>query len=100
MSPRVHLVIAAGALLALLPAIAQKGLSPSPKTAVRSANSHSTQTPEEPQGQRVFRQNCARCHDAPQSFPPQVSGTILRHMRVRASLSAADEKAVMEFMNP
>lgn len=51
-------------------------------------------------GEQVFQQNCSRCHNAPQGFPPQISGTILRHMRVRASLSAADEKALIKFMNP
>ena len=51
-------------------------------------------------GERVFQQNCSRCHNAPQGFPPQISGTILRHMRVRASLSAADEKALLHFINP
>jgi cytochrome c5 len=51
-------------------------------------------------GQKVFQQNCSRCHDAPEAFPPQISATILRHMRVRASLSDADEKALLHFMNP
>jgi cytochrome c2 len=51
-------------------------------------------------GQRAFQQNCSRCHNAPQGFPPQISATILRHMRVRASLSAADERALLRFMNP
>jgi mono/diheme cytochrome c family protein len=51
-------------------------------------------------GERVFQQNCSRCHNAPQGFPPQISGTILRHMRVRGSLSAADEKALLQFLNP
>lgn len=51
-------------------------------------------------GQKVFEQNCSRCHNAPQSFPPQISATIIRHMRVRASLSAADERALLRFMNP
>jgi mono/diheme cytochrome c family protein len=51
-------------------------------------------------GERVFQQNCSRCHNAPQGFPPQISGTILRHMRVRASLTAADENALLQFLNP
>lgn len=51
-------------------------------------------------GQEVFLQNCRRCHDAPQAFPPQISATIIRHMRVRASLSDADESALLSFMNP
>ena len=55
---------------------------------------------ESARGSQVFQQNCSRCHNAPQGFPPQISGTILRHMRVRASLSADDEKALLRFMNP
>lgn len=51
-------------------------------------------------GQVVFDQNCSRCHNAPRAFPPQISATIIRHMRVRASLSAADERALLRFMNP
>lgn len=51
-------------------------------------------------GQMVFEQNCSRCHNAPQGFPPQISATIIRHMRVRASLSVNDEKALLRFMNP
>lgn len=50
-------------------------------------------------GQQVFDQNCSRCHNAPQGIPPQISATVIRHMRVRASLSAADEKALLRFMN-
>ena len=99
MSRRPHVITAAFVLSALLPLIAQKG--PSAKSEVaRPESAQSTPKPEESRGQRVFRQNCARCHDAPQGFPPSVSGTILRHMRVRASLSAQDEKALIEFMNP
>jgi cytochrome c5 len=51
-------------------------------------------------GQQVFQQNCSRCHNAPQGFSPRISGTILRHMRIRANLSTADEKALLRFMNP
>jgi cytochrome c5 len=52
------------------------------------------------EGERVFKQNCSRCHNAPQSFPPQISGTVIRHMRVRASLSREDEQALLKFLNP
>jgi mono/diheme cytochrome c family protein len=51
-------------------------------------------------GDRAFRQNCSRCHQAPEGFPPQISGTIVRHMRVRASLSREDERAILKFLNP
>ena len=51
-------------------------------------------------GQQVFEQNCSRCHNAPEGFPPQISGTIAMHMRVRAGLSQADYKALLRFLNP
>lgn len=52
------------------------------------------------QGERVFKQNCSRCHNAPEEFPPRISGTIARHMRVRANLSRDDEQALLHFLNP
>jgi cytochrome c5 len=51
-------------------------------------------------GQRLFQQHCSRCHAAPEGFSPRISGTIVRHMRVRASLSEQDEKELLRFFNP
>lgn len=98
MNRRLSLLLASCALTAILPLIAQ---GPSAKSgAVKSEHKQTEHKQEQSRGERVFKQNCARCHEPPQSFPPQISGTIIRHMRVRASLSAADEKVVLEFMNP
>jgi cytochrome c5 len=52
------------------------------------------------EGQRVFEQNCSRCHTAPDGFSPRISGTVVRHMRVRASLSQHDEQELLRFLNP
>ncbi|MGB9030852.1 MAG: cytochrome c [Acidobacteriaceae bacterium] len=54
----------------------------------------------EDEGQRVFAQNCSRCHNAPEGFSPRISGSIVRHMRVRANLSEHDEQALLHFLNP
>jgi cytochrome c5 len=51
-------------------------------------------------GQRLFEQNCSRCHTAPDGFSPRISGTVVRHMRVRASLSQHDEQELLRFLNP
>lgn len=51
-------------------------------------------------GDRVFQQNCSRCHNAPEGFSPRISGTIVRHMRVRASLSQHDAEELLRFFNP
>lgn len=51
-------------------------------------------------GERVFQQQCSRCHAAPEGFSARISGTIVRHMRVRASLSQKDEQELLRFLNP
>jgi mono/diheme cytochrome c family protein len=69
--------------------------SPAPKAApVHQA----AQQPSE--GERVFAQNCSRCHTTPDGFSPRISGTIAMHMRVRASLSKHDTQELMRFLNP
>lgn len=52
------------------------------------------------EGERVFVQNCARCHTPPEGFSPRISGTIVLHMRVRANLSARDEQELLRYFNP
>jgi cytochrome c5 len=51
-------------------------------------------------GSRIFDQNCSRCHNAPDGFSPRISGTILRQMRICASLSAEEEQELLHFLNP
>jgi cytochrome c5 len=51
-------------------------------------------------GQRKFQANCGRCHAAPEQLSPSISGTVVRHMRVRANLSAQDEKDILKFLVP
>jgi cytochrome c5 len=57
-------------------------------------------TQMEDEGQKVFEQNCSRCHNAPEGFSPRISGSIVRHMRVRARLSKQDEEKLLRFFNP
>jgi cytochrome c5 len=55
---------------------------------------------QEDGGSRIFRQNCSRCHNAPEGFSPSISETVLRHMAVRASLSMRDKAELLRFLNP
>ena len=50
------------------------------------------------QGEQRFRTNCGRCHAAPQKFPPRSMATVLRHMRVRATLTDEDMRLVLFYM--
>lgn len=97
MNRNLKLIFAFGFLAALIPVLAQTTTHPKAKKKETHAAPSSA---ESTRGQEVFEQNCSRCHNAPESLPPRISGTVIRHMRVRASLSAADEKALLRFMNP
>jgi hypothetical protein len=50
------------------------------------------------QGEQRFRANCGRCHVAPQKFPPRVMATVLRHMRVRATITDEDIRLVLFYL--
>ena len=94
-----HLVLMASVISSTL-VLAQT--SPAPKsagTAARSAaKAVSTKQPDV--GQRKFDANCGRCHSFPQQLSPSITGTVVRHMRVRANLSAEDEKDILRFLAP
>jgi cytochrome c5 len=92
------LVTSCGFVAAILPLVAQP-FARTPASQVEPVKSTRRPAPSS-DGERVFQQNCSRCHDAPQSFSPRISGTVIRHMRVRASLSQNDEKALLKFLNP
>jgi len=49
-------------------------------------------------GEQRFHANCGRCHAAPQKFPPRMMGTILRHMRVRATITDQDRRLILFYM--
>jgi cytochrome c5 len=96
---RTRIILAAICLAsAALPLAAQ---NPPARPDTRTEGKSQARSAAQPnRGEKVFQQNCSRCHNAPQGFSPRISGTIVRHMRVRASLSAADEKALLKFLNP
>jgi len=50
------------------------------------------------EGERRFHANCGRCHAAPQKFPPRMMATVLRHMRVRATITAEDRRLILLYM--
>lgn len=50
------------------------------------------------QGEQRYRANCGRCHAAPQKFPPRMMATIVRHMRVRATITDEDMRLVLFYM--
>ncbi len=72
-------------------------------SATQTSRSQKQQVQKQPpvnDGERIFTQNCSRCHNAPDGFSPRIAGSVVRHMRVRANLSEKDAQAVLRFFNP
>ena len=72
-----------------------------PKPAAKPATARQAEDKDEGQeGARIFERRCSSCHNAPEGFSPRISGTVVRHMRVRASLSQREEEELLRFFNP
>jgi cytochrome c5 len=50
------------------------------------------------EGEKRYRANCGRCHMAPHKFPPRMMATIVRHMRVRATITDEDMQFILRYM--
>jgi cytochrome c5 len=90
-------------MLSVIPLISQTDNHGNTSPAANQPQAKSKTAPAAKQsedGDRIFQQNCSRCHNAPESFSPRISGTVIHHMRVRANLSKQDEEALMRFLNP
>jgi cytochrome c5 len=51
------------------------------------------------QGELRYHANCSRCHAAPRKFPPRMMATVLRHMRVRATITDEDMRLVLFYLS-
>ena len=99
----VPMVFLAAALLLSLTALA----SPAGKDATKEANATAVAAPtvsaaqdemNRVEGEKRFRSNCGRCHAAPPKFPPRMMATIVRHMRVRATITDQDMHYILRYM--
>ena len=52
------------------------------------------------EGETRFRTNCGRCHNAPEAISRREVRAVVRQMRVRAMLSAEDEKLILGYLAP
>ncbi len=51
-------------------------------------------------GAQKFQENCGRCHNPPDALSPREVKAVVQHMRVRAMLTAEDEKLILKFLAP
>jgi cytochrome c5 len=69
--------------------------SPAPTVSAEQSAQNETMHVE---GEKRFRANCGRCHAAPPKFPPRMMATIVRHMRVRATITDQDMHLILRYM--
>ena len=58
----------------------------------------SIEAAERIEGEKRFRTNCGRCHQAPHKFSPRVMATVIRHMRVRAMITDEDTRLILRYI--
>lgn len=75
-------------------AAAKSSTAPATATATSSAQDEDLHL----EGEKRFRSNCGRCHVAPPKFPSRMMATIVRHMRVRATITDADMRLILRYM--
>jgi cytochrome c2 len=86
--------------LLAIPAFSQQGGAGSAGQKQKETTNRTAKDAQRSAGELKFQQNCSRCHNAPEGFSPRISGTIVRHMRVRALLSKKDADDILKFLNP
>ena len=52
------------------------------------------------EGEKRFRTNCGRCHNPPEDISPREARAVVRQMRVRAMLTAEDERLILAYLAP
>lgn len=50
------------------------------------------------EGEKRFATNCGRCHQSPHHFPPRMMATVVRHMRVRATITDEDMRLILRYL--
>jgi len=94
-----HLVLMTSVISSTL-VLGQTSAAPKPSGTAAKPAAKAASVKQEDVGQRKFDANCGRCHSFPQQLSPSITGTVVRHMRVRANLSAEDEKDILRFLAP
>ena len=87
------LLIGAALVLGQEPTTQPKQTAPRAQTTTSTKNQQS-------EGERKFLINCGRCHNPPEQVSPRIAGSVIRHMRVRATLSQEDAREILEYLVP
>ena len=92
--------VSALALFAICANVSGQSQSQAPSPPPAKKHAAATADQDQKEGERRFFANCGRCHNPPESISPTEVNAVLRHMRVRAMLSAEDEELIRKYLAP
>jgi cytochrome c5 len=90
MQRSIMIVVGCSALLFCTLVAAQDKQSKSQPAA--STPTHQNAASQSAPGEKLFRTNCGRCHNPPESLSPREVRAVVRHKRVRAVLTDEEER--------
>jgi len=99
MNRRTPLLVLACALAISIAAACLAQDKPSQKTKSTQSQSQPTAAASA-EGEKRFRTNCGRCHNPPEDISPREARAVVRQMRVRAMLTAEDERLILAYLAP
>lgn len=79
---------------------AQQNSNTPQQSAKSKAAATSTSSTQSDEGEKRFELQCGRCHVPPQSLSPREVRAVVRQMRVRANLTAEDERLILKYLAP
>lgn len=98
----IALLLAASSLpvarMAVAQELAKASNEPAPAANASARVEHEDEATARAEGERRFHANCGRCHQSPHKFPPRMMATIVRHMRVRATITDEDMRLILRYM--
>ena len=94
------LLIGSGLSCALVMCVFTAAQSTPPQRQNKTVSKRTTTAVAQSEGEKRFRTNCGRCHNPPEDISPREARAVVRQMRVRALLTAEDEKLILQYLAP
>ena len=99
-----RLFLSFGVLITLVTAVVTAAQNPPAQPPKKPANSSASAAPAKPnesaEGEKRFETHCGRCHVPPEDLSPREARAVVRQMRVRANLTAEDERLILKYLAP
>lgn len=74
--------------------------NPAPANVKPASVKSSVRASESAEAERRFETHCGRCHVPPENLSPGEARTVVRQMRVRANLTAEDQRLILKYLAP